>query len=270
MSTKGDHAGSAATDPALCRVGVKMPPFWPNKANLWFAQLDGQFALSNITSDVTKFYHVISLLDIKYAEEVEDIITKPPATEKYETIKKELLARLSASKENRVRQLLSKEEIGDRKPSQFLRHLRSLAEEDVSEDFLRTLWADRLPSFINAIIATQADTTLDKVAQLADHIMDASPHFMAPQVAAASTSNTLDNLCEKLETLTAKVESMSRSRGRGRPHYSSRSRSASKRRFHSRGRSPAHPLCWYHRKFGENAAKCRLPCSFKKNELSGR
>jgi hypothetical protein len=59
------------------RVGIRLPPFWPEKPAVWFAQLEGQFALSNITQDATKFYYVISLLDNKYAAEVEDVITNP-------------------------------------------------------------------------------------------------------------------------------------------------------------------------------------------------
>jgi hypothetical protein len=45
------------------RVGVRVPPFWTEKPAVWFAQLEGQFALSVITQDETKFYNVISHLD---------------------------------------------------------------------------------------------------------------------------------------------------------------------------------------------------------------
>ena len=40
--------------------------------------MKGQFALSNITEDWTKFYYVISQLENKYAAEVEDVISNPP------------------------------------------------------------------------------------------------------------------------------------------------------------------------------------------------
>ena len=59
------------------RVDIRVPPFWPEKPAVWFAQLEGQFALSNITQDSTKFYYVISQLENKYAAEVEDVITTP-------------------------------------------------------------------------------------------------------------------------------------------------------------------------------------------------
>jgi hypothetical protein len=66
-----------------------------------------------------------------------------------ETLKSELVRQLSTSREQRVRQLLMHEEMGDHKPSQFLRHLKSLAPE-VPGDFLR-----RLPPHIQAIFAGQ-------------------------------------------------------------------------------------------------------------------
>ena len=44
---------------------------------MWFAQLEGQFALSNSTQDSRKFCYVISQLDNKNAAEVVDVKTHP-------------------------------------------------------------------------------------------------------------------------------------------------------------------------------------------------
>ena len=62
-------------------------------------QLEEQFALANVTQDATKFYYVISLLDNKYAAEVEDVITNPPPTDRYDRTKAELIRRLSLPEE---------------------------------------------------------------------------------------------------------------------------------------------------------------------------
>ncbi|KAJ8911572.1 hypothetical protein NQ315_008915 [Exocentrus adspersus] len=153
---------------------VQVPPFWPERPAIWFAQLEGQFELAGITADKTKFYYVTSNLDQKAALEVEDIITTPPATGKYQKIKDEICKRLSVSQEQRIRQLLEGEEIGDRTPSQFLRHLRNLAGSSsiVPDDFLRTIWVSRLPRTMQAILATQDSADLNKVAELADKIKE--------------------------------------------------------------------------------------------------
>jgi hypothetical protein len=115
------------TQPAeVSRVAVRLPPFWAERPAVWFAQAEAQFCLAGISNETTKFY-MISQLDHQYAAEVEDVITSPPQQDPYPKLKTELLKRLSLSREQRTKQLLTFEEMGDRKPSQFLRHLRGLA-----------------------------------------------------------------------------------------------------------------------------------------------
>jgi hypothetical protein len=110
---------------------------------VWFTQAEVQFFLAGISRQRTKFFHVISQLDHRYAAELEDINTSPPERDPYTMLRTELVRRLSPSREQRIRQFLTLE-MGDRKPSQFLRHLRSLA-PDVPDDFLHTIWSSRLP-----------------------------------------------------------------------------------------------------------------------------
>jgi hypothetical protein len=137
------EASDSTPGAAIYKVAVRLPPFWPDRPALWFVQAEAQFELAAITSEKTKF-NIISQLDHRHAAEVEDVITSPPEREPYKTLKSELVRRLSTSREERVRQLLMREEIGDRKPSQFLGHLKSLAPE-VPDDFLRSLWSSLLP-----------------------------------------------------------------------------------------------------------------------------
>jgi hypothetical protein len=129
-----------AVGPAVYRVAARLPNFWPDRPAVWFAQAEAQFELVVITLQRTKFNYVVSQLNQQQAAEVEDIIISPPEQDPYDRLKTELVRRLSTSREQRVRQLLSHEEMGDRKPSQFLRHLKSLA-PDVPNEFLRTIWA---------------------------------------------------------------------------------------------------------------------------------
>lgn len=118
--------------------------------------------MNGITTDTTKFYYDMSQLETKYAIEVQDIFTNPPDKDKYETLKTELINRLSASQGKRIRQLLEQEEIGDRSPSQFLRHMRRLAGTTVTDEFLRTLWASRLPNMTRKLRIRSTRRELDK------------------------------------------------------------------------------------------------------------
>jgi hypothetical protein len=189
----------------ISRVGIRAPPFWPEKPAVWFAQLEGQFVLARITQDATKFYHVIAQLDNKYAAEVGKK-TNPPPTGPYDRIKSELIRRLSLSEEQRVRHLLMHEEMGDRRPTQFLCHLRTLAGPAAPSDFLHTLWTNRLPPNMQAIIATQAHTALDEVAQLADKIAEVAP---PPYVAGVSSPGAISVLTARIDELTRQVAALS-------------------------------------------------------------
>uniref|UniRef100_A0ABD2WDF2 DUF7041 domain-containing protein n=1 Tax=Trichogramma kaykai TaxID=54128 RepID=A0ABD2WDF2_9HYME len=254
-----------APPPVVGRVAVKLPTFWADKPSLWFAQADSQFVLANITTEITKFHYVASQLDSRAAAEVEDIITNPPADNPYTTLRSKLIERLSLSEEQRVRNLLSDEELGDRKPSQFLRHLRSLAGiTPVNDNLLRQLWLRRLPPNIQAILAGQADAQLEKITELADKVAEVCPTPIA--VNAVSTPPSNDLLLSEISNLSRKISEISRF---------SRNRSSSRRRssrHFSRSRSPSprqgNNLCWYHAKFQNRAKKCIPPCDFSENERS--
>lgn len=254
----------APPTPSVSKVSIKLPPFWADRPAVWFAQIEAQFEISGITADSTKYNYVISQLDTKHAAEIEDIITQPPKTEKYEKVKAELIRRLSSTEEQRIRKLLSDEEIGDRKPSQFLRHLRSLAGTIMQDQsILRQLWLRRLPGHIQAIITAQADLPLDKLADLADKILEVTPIPITPAVYAASaptsTPTELHVLTTCLEELTRQVAALTE-RGRGFSRSNSPNRSRSRSRD-SRGQNGSQ-LCWYHRVYKSKAEKCNKPCNW--------
>lgn len=261
-----------ANQPELSRVGVRTLPFYTDKPALWFVQLESQFVLANITADSTKFHYALAQLDSATAEIVEDIITAPASADKYERLKTELIKRLSVSREKKIHQLLTNEELGDRKPSQFLRHLRSLAGSGVPEDFMRSIWTSRLPTATQTIIASQAKSPLDVVAELADRIHEVVPS--RPQIAAASSSSAsgphslsqeIAALTQQMQTLTAKFDRLSRQRSRSRTpgRHQGRGRSSSARRSSSNYKK--FPTCWYHHKFGDQAKRCIPPCDFAGN-----
>jgi hypothetical protein len=106
------------TQAVIARVAVRLPPFWAEQPDVWLSQTEAQFSLADITTERTKFHHVISQLDHRYAAEVRDIITSPTLQDPYTTLRTALLERLSPSREQRFRQLLTPEAIGNRKPSQ--------------------------------------------------------------------------------------------------------------------------------------------------------
>lgn len=260
---------------------IKVPPFSPEDPELWFALLEGQFDGHNITDDVIKFNNVTNKLDLQYAKAVKDIIINPPAKNRYDKIKSELIKRLSASHEKRVKQLLTYEELGDRKPSQFLRHLQDLAGPSIPDDFLRSIWCNRLPHNIQTVLASQPTHSLEQLADLADRIQElASPCNVVTAStssihASSSQSNEIAELKKMVQHLTLKLEEHTRaaccySTDRSRPRDHRRSPSRQRSRSNSSYRN--YPICWYHSKFGAQAHKCLKPCDYGKtgNDVGSR
>ncbi|XP_063529648.1 uncharacterized protein LOC134740921 [Cydia strobilella] len=258
--------------PEVYRVSVKIPPFWPEEPEIWFAQIEGQFNLSKITVDETKFNYVISHLDQQNCKEVKDLIISPPTNNKYQKLKEELIKRLTASKDKKIKQLLMHEQLGERKPSQFLRHLRDLGGPTLSEDLLLTIWRSRLPNNIQTVIAVQPDASVDLLADLADRVQDIAP--ATPQVASTSSDSPGSSLIElknEIAELRKQIQDFKFNPGRSRTPYRSgpnqRQRSKSTRR--SSSSYQRFPLCWYHAKFGKNATRCDEPCDFPSENLPG-
>ncbi|XP_012146322.2 uncharacterized protein LOC105663238 [Megachile rotundata] len=246
---------------------LRSPTFWPQKVALWFQQLEAQFVIGRITKDETRFGYLIAQLDGKYAVEVEDIICNPPEINKYETLKAELIKRLSDSDTMRIRKLLETEEIGDRTPTQFWRHLKDLAGSAVNEEFLVKIWKNRLPTNTQLVLAATSDKVGSKLAEIADrvHEIPAARHRIA-STSASTTSTTssqeIQLLRESLEQVQLQLKALTDERRSRKPwrRFKSRERSGSKNR--QRSNSVPRNLCWYHHNYAEKAAKCIPPCSW--------
>ncbi|XP_076660282.1 uncharacterized protein LOC143363602 [Halictus rubicundus] len=274
MSTP-DLSPAGGSAPVVNRVAVKIPEFSPADPELWFAMVERSLDASGVTTEMTKFGYVLGALKPEYAAEVRDIILAPPA-QPYTKLKAELIKRLGSSQEQKTRRFLEHEEMGDRRPSQFLRHLRTLGGTTVSEEILRTLWLGRLPANMQVILATQRDVELDRVADLADTIADTmGPR---PQVAEASASPPVQpasgiceleaQLCTKMAQLTAtfqqELAAIRREMSSGPRRFGQRRNAPGRARSRSRERrlQQRGGKCFYHFKFGANALRCEPPCNW--------
>lgn len=246
----------------ISAVSVKVPPFWKESPEQWFSLLESRFALSGITVDSTKFHHTVSALDEQLIKIVGDVVTNPPTTDKFAALKRCLINRLSTSETSKVFQLLGDTQMGDRQPSQFLRELRGLAGNKVTDDFLKILWLRRLPENIQMVLACNPGN-LEQLAEYADKMAE----VMTPPTVYAATNpfvedNKRSQLEDKVDKLTLQLQKLTTAFNKfeARP----RSRSRDSRPYNHNATTPTDTRlwCWYHRKFRTQATKCIQPCAF--------
>ena len=109
----GQDPGAAA--PAFLGT-VKLPEFWPDNTDLWFARADAQFRLKKVTAEQTKFDHVITMLDSKTAAQVMDILVTPPDLP-YSVLKTRLTKTFALTTSEKASQILDMDGLGDRTPT---------------------------------------------------------------------------------------------------------------------------------------------------------
>ena len=224
----------------VATVSVKLPPFWPADPQLWFAQVEAQFATRNITTQKTKFEYVVASLSPEFTAEVRDLLLRPPNENPYDVLKEQLIKRTTASDQQRLQQLLSTEELGDRKPTQLLRRMQQLLSDDASTDtaLVRELFLQRLPLNVRMVLASTApNTSLEELAQTAIKIVEAAtpgPSVASVSKATHSSTAELDQLRSEVATLTNLVKTLARA-------GSDRRRSPSP---NPSRRPPTDGLCW--------------------------
>ncbi|GBN17997.1 hypothetical protein AVEN_246523-1 [Araneus ventricosus] len=131
----------------LHKAGVKIPPFWIDKPEIWFYQVEAQFKISGITAEETKFNYLISQLDPKFVENVWGIISSDSQT-KYTDSKTRLLNLFKENENARIQRLITDIDLGDLKSSQLLQKLRSVATSDVSENLIKIYGLENYPTLL--------------------------------------------------------------------------------------------------------------------------
>ncbi|XP_035224870.1 uncharacterized protein LOC118197470 [Stegodyphus dumicola] len=120
----------------IARVSVKIPPFWAEKPEIWFYQVEAQFSICGITAEETKFNYLVSQLEAKFVESLWDIISDNSKT-KYTAAKERLLNTFKESENKRLQRLLTGIDLGDSKPSQLLQKMRNLTTDGISDKVLK-------------------------------------------------------------------------------------------------------------------------------------
>ncbi|VDP83177.1 unnamed protein product [Echinostoma caproni] len=166
-----DHSTSASE---VSTFFVPFAPFREFNPKLWFVQIEATLALRNVTSELNKFHHVVAILPPNVLDEVYDVV-RSNEPNPYLRIKEAIIRRFGLTAKQRLEKLLSYTELGEKKPSQLLRQMQQLIDEDEDEDsFLKEIWLSRLPVNVQAMLCVSTEVKLNALAEVADRIMESS------------------------------------------------------------------------------------------------
>ncbi|GFW76074.1 retrovirus-related Pol polyprotein from transposon opus [Trichonephila clavipes] len=244
----------------VARIALRLPPFWKSNVRLWIAQCDHAFTFSGISSDDTKYSALVANLDAETLSYVSDIVLSPPNSDKYHTLSQRLITQFSDSETQKIKKLLTDLQLGDEKPSHLLRKMKELSNGQLQDDFLQSLWLQRMPPHIQTVLSASSEP-LDKLAIIADKVSEvvgsssticAATTVSPPsQSSSCSVQPTMDSLARQIQELSLRVAELTRERNSSRhQRYSS-----DRRRSHSRSRSVnrGSGICYYHRRYKEQA-----------------
>lgn len=246
-------------------VAIQKIPFWSNSPAAWFRVIENQFVSARINSESSRFNHVIGMLDADAISKCMDVIEGLSPEHPYTEFRAGVLARFAESEQSRLQRVLMGTDLGDRKPSQLLSEMRALAGNAIGDEALKTLWLQRLPSQVRAILAASTEP-IAGLALLGDRVMETisiSSHTPSISVVESGLERQISSLVKRLDGLEKSFRDF-RNRSRGRSGHRSRVQSnlGSGSVSPQPGSSGSDKICFYHRRYKERARYCNRPCSY--------
>jgi hypothetical protein len=98
----------------------RLPDFWPDQPENWFAMAEAQFCLRRVAFNVDKYCHLLLALPKASYRLVSHLVTQVPKDDSYENVKAVLLSHHVLSDYQRVELMSKMEPMGARKPSDLL------------------------------------------------------------------------------------------------------------------------------------------------------
>ena len=262
---------------------VRLPTFCATDAAAWFLRAEVQFRLKKEKDESRKADYVLAALP----DEVFSLITDWLAEKEennlvYTDLKRVLLERFTLTPEQRAERLLSlsKQPLGDQRPSMALQEMKAIAKVPMSDGsakdlpILTILWLQRLPETVRRSITSFIDKKEDELTAQADALHSAAG------AATATTSQAFavqDAATADPDELTAAASHQHQRQ----PHRQQRFQPPKGTTNAQRRPTPQQPqpprgipdaprtaaltFCHYHKKFGSDARWCKQPCDWTKN-----
>nr|VZI27029.1 unnamed protein product [Spirometra erinaceieuropaei] len=261
-------AESDTTDSSSAQIMEKRKrDFWQHAPELYFFRIEATFHSAKKTRETDKHYELVEAPPPTIYSQVQTLLRDTPTDAPYTKLKAELLRLTSVPDRQRCHALVKEEALGDRKPSELLRRMRSLVVNmKIDDNFFKGMFLERLPTSVQTTLASGSDDLdISKLAEMADRMM-AVERLSSPTIAQVSqpltvSTSELTELKTQIAQLSATFAALQLRRS---PGPSRRSFGRDRRRSRSRPRTAN--LRWYHVNYGDKARRCVPSCSFNSTQ----
>ncbi|VDN99332.1 unnamed protein product [Rodentolepis nana] len=150
--------------PPIARI--RLPAFWPDQVELWFAACESQFAAYGIHNQHARYSCVLALLRPEDSCRLSDLVLNPDPKRPYDRLKTTLIERSQTPQWRNDR---------DETPSVILNRIRMAMYEksmEADETALKEMLIPFLPPAVRSILEPVKEVaSLDQLVQMADRVL---------------------------------------------------------------------------------------------------
>ena len=239
-------------EPTVGTLSVKLPTFWPDMPEEWFAQAEANFRARRITSQKSKFNLVVVALDADTLRGVLDLIEEEPDEDSYGKLKARLVQAFKLSTVDKIKQAMELPALSDESPVKLADRMIALTRGASGEDITKTMFLCKLPEEIRKVMWAEPLSEWTEMKARANRLWHAEKGKRRAFVNEAEVASDSE------QEANAVRASARGSRGTGFKDFA--------KTFHQRPEGP----CVFHYFFGTSATRCRDPCSQAGNGKAGR
>lgn len=239
---------------AVNTLPQKLPTFYTDDPEVWFLQAEAVFKADKVSSQTTRFYKTFGQLPRQVITQVADL-AETPGDAPYNALKERLIKIYGSTKSQKIQEILNSTELENLQPTQLLRKMKFQLGTSTTEEVLKVLWTRALPTRVQTIIAPWNKESVEKLAEIADQVMDVPEAANISAITQKSTDNShsILNLKEEIRTLNEKLDLLTQSKRR--TEYNRRG---------NQQQSYRNNLCFYHNRWGKQARNCCQPCNWQR------
>lgn len=295
MTTDEPGTGNSGTPTTVIQQvihHIPLPPFEQNDVKLWLQMVQSRLDAYGVPQK-DYFKRIRADMPKQIAQRAPDLMLPTKENDTFEFFEKTIVEIFARKRNEEIAELLDKVTLGDRTPVEVMEYMIKLAGTEIAPSVVSSRFLKLYNEYINTTVkiwgldeSIKDSAGLKKLAEAVQRAyknpgMISAVANSPKQKENKKVEDKLDEIVERLGKLEAKVANASgnaqgnqkkrqnnqngkqsqdrgRSKSRGGGNY--RNRSQSKPNNQTQKNEEKSGLCYYHRRFGDKATRCTMPC----------